>query len=79
MVEPVSLRASRTVTITMSVPAIAGATRQPAGSMPNRCSPKPMSHFPTSGCTMKLGWLVHSPWRLPARILSLALSTYPVT
>ncbi len=74
-VEPVSRRASRIITATISVPTTADAIRQPNGSMPNRCSPSPMIHLPVSGCTTMLGELVHSPSRWPARILAFASST----
>ena len=74
-VEPVIRRASRTITATISVPTTAEATRHPNGSIPNRCSPNPMSHFPVSGWTTMLGWSVHRFVRWPARIFSSALST----
>ena len=44
-------RASRTMTITMSVPTTALASRQPSESKPRSFSPAPMSHLPTSGWT----------------------------
>ena len=78
-VEPVSRRASRIITATIRLPTTADATRQPNGSIPNIASPRPMSHLPVSGCTTMLGELVQRPSRWPARILSFAPSTYPVT
>ena len=74
-VEPVSRRASRTRTATISVPTTAAITRQPNGSIPNICSPSPMIHLPTSGCTIMLGESVQRPFRSPFRIRLSAPST----
>ncbi len=74
-VDPVSRRASRTSTVTMSVPTTAEAMRQPNGSIPKRCSPSAISHFPTSGCTIIVGGSVHRPESRPSRMRWLASST----
>ena len=74
-VEPVSRRASRIITVTISVPTTAEATRQPNGVIPKTCSPSAISHFPASGCTTMLGPSVHRPVSRPARIFSLASET----
>ena len=46
------------MTSTMSVPTTALGKRHPSGSKPKTCSPAPISHLPTSGCTTIAG----SPW-----------------
>jgi hypothetical protein len=71
----VSRRASRTITAIISVPMTADATRHPYGFIPKKCSLRPISHFPISGCTIMLGESVHSPSRCPARIFWFAPST----
>ncbi len=74
IVEPVSRRASRHITRTMSEPITAAETRQPNGSIPNAFSPSAISHLPTSGCTVIDGSLSHRPLVVPPRIFSLTLS-----
>ena len=54
-VERESRRASRIVTNTSRVPKISGMMRQPKEFIPNTCSPRPISHLPTGGWTMKAG------------------------
>ena len=76
IVEPVSRRASRHITRTMSDPTTAAETRQPNGSIPNACWPSAISHLPTSGCTVIDGSPSHRPVVVPPRIFSFALSTY---
>ena len=44
-------RAIRASISTDRVPSRATANRQPKGFMPNSCSPAPMIHLPTGGCT----------------------------
>ena len=48
-VEPVSRRASRHITSTISEPTTAAAMRQPNGSIPKACSPSAISHLPDLG------------------------------
>jgi hypothetical protein len=60
-VERVTRRASRIITSTISAPTIADETRQPNGVIPNTLSPRPMIHFPISGCTTMFGVSVHRP------------------
>ena len=53
-------RASRTRISTLSVPAIAGAVRQPKASLPpsnpwrSIAEVSAISHFPSGGCTMNM-------------------------
>ena len=75
-VEPVSRRASRTITTTIRAPTTAEANRQPNGVHPEDLLAEPDQPLADLG--------VHDharacpstgPWRLPARILSFAPAT----
>ena len=72
-VEPVSRRASRHITRTISEPTTAEAIRQPKGSMPKTCSPSAISHLPTSGWTIIDGSSFQIPVVVPSRICSFGL------
>ncbi len=78
-VDPVSRRARRTITRTISAPTIAEAIRQPNGSIPNAFSPRAISHFPASGCTMNDGSSAQIPVVRPSRTSLSALSTWSRT
>ena len=78
-VEPVSRRASRHITTTISAPTTAEAIRQPNGSIPKKCSPAAISHLPTSGCTIRDGSSFQMPLVVPSRIFSFASPTYDRT
>ena len=75
-VDPVSRRASRHITRTISVPATTAAIRHPNGSIPKAFSPSAISHLPTSGCTISDGSSFQIPVVVPSRIFSFAPSTY---
>src|SRR6476659_8396039 len=60
-VEPVSRRASRHMTRTISEPTTAAETRQPNGSIPKDFSPSALNDLPTSGWTLISGLSFHSP------------------
>jgi hypothetical protein len=75
IVDRVTRRARRIITSTISATVTAEATRQPKGVIPKTPSPRPMSHFPISGCTTMLGVSVQRPVVRPSRIWSFALST----
>ena len=78
-VEPVSLRASRHITSTISDPTTAAAMRQPNGSIPKAFSPSAISHLPTSGWTIIDGESFQTPVVVPSRICAFASPTYSRT
>ena len=59
---------------TVTIPAMAVASRHPTGSMPSNLMVSAMSHLPTVGWTTNDGWSVKMS-RSPARTLSSASST----
>ena len=71
-VEPVTRRASRHITSTISEPTTAAEMRQPNGSIPKAFSPSAISHLPTSGWTIIDGSSFQMPVTLPSRMRSLA-------
>ena len=47
-------RAVRARMTTLTMPATAGATRQPTGPLPQIQDVNPISHLPSGGCTMNM-------------------------